>query len=182
MNPHIFDVNTTNFGGVDWADRLCLYLFLCGTSICFGFVLIWLPVTHIFWNLKAVWNVHKIFSALSWERESSAISTPGNLPSDISLHVSWDPLTNISTKINGHQRQCITVNSKAKKEIREILWNDTQKYQCTHLRTLVSGELYLTRSVIESFCAHILETMTERSWITAREATWWKGSNNLLLS
>ena len=36
-------------------------------------------VTHIFWSLKAVWNVHKIFSALSWERESSAISTPGNL-------------------------------------------------------------------------------------------------------
>lgn len=101
---------------------------------------------------------------------------------DVCLHFFRDPLSNISTKINGHERQCIIVNSKAKKEIREILWNSTQKYWFSHLRTLVSWELYLTRSVIESFCALILETMTEGSWITAREATWWKGSNNLLLS
>ena len=97
----------------------------------------------------------------------------------VSLHVSWDPLTNISTKINGHERQCIIVISKARIEIGEILWNSTQKYRCAHLRTLVSWELYLTRSVIESFCAHILETMTERSWITVREAKWW---NDLSLS
>ena len=80
------------------------------------------------------------------------------------------PLTNISTKINGHEKQCIVFNSKARKEIGEILWNSTQKYRCAHLWTLISWELYLTRSVIKSFCAHILETMTERSWITAREA------------
>ena len=103
--------------------------------------------------------------------------------SDFCLHVSRDPLTNISTKINGHERQCIIVKAnKANKEIWEILWNSTQKYGCAHLRTLVSWELYLTRSVIESFCGHILETMTEQSWITAREATWWKGSNNRVSS
>lgn len=102
--------------------------------------------------------------------------------SDVSLHVSQDPLTNISTIINSHERQCVNVNSKAKKEIGEILWNCTQKYRWAHLRTLVSWELYLTRSVIESFCAHILETMTEWSWNPAWEAKWWKGSNNLLLS
>ena len=38
MNPPVSDVYTTNIGGVDWADRLRLYAFLCGTSICFGFV------------------------------------------------------------------------------------------------------------------------------------------------
>ena len=148
----------------------------------FGFVLMWLPVTHIFWSLKAVWNVQDIFCL---ELEKGIISNFNSWKppaSDVSLHVSRDPLTNISTKINGHERQCIIVNSKARIEIGEILWNSTQKYRCAHLRTLVSWELYLTRSVIESFCAHILETMTERSWITAREATWWKGSNNLLLS
>ena len=51
-----------------------------GTNICFGFLWIWLPVTLTFKSLKAVWNMHKIFSILSRESDSSAISTPGNNP------------------------------------------------------------------------------------------------------
>ena len=92
----------------------------------FGFVLMWLPVTHIFWSLKAVWNVQDIFCL---ELEKGIISNFNSWKppaSDVSLHVSRNPLTNISTKINGHERQCIIVNSKAKKEIVEVLWNCTE--------------------------------------------------------
>lgn len=113
MNPHFSDVYTTNIiGGVDWADQLRLYVFLCGSSICFGFVLIWLPITHIFWSLKAVWNV-----CLELEKGNISYFNSWKPPtSNVSLHVSRDPLTNISTKINGRERQCIIVNSNAKKK------------------------------------------------------------------
>ena len=54
------------------------------------------------------------------------------------------PLTNISTKINGLERQGIVFNSKAKKEIGEILWNSTQKYRCAHLE-LWSRENFISQ-------------------------------------
>ena len=153
MNPHVADVYTTNIGGVDWADRLRLYILLCGYLFCLCFNLTACN-TYILEPESCVKCPQDIFCLELGKGIISNFNSWKPPASDVSLHVSGDPLTNMSTKINGHERQCIIVNSKAKTEIGEILWNSTQKYWCAHLRTLVLWELYLKISDWVLLCSY----------------------------
>ena len=86
-----------------------------GTNICLGFLLIWLPVTHILESESCVKHAQDLFRLELGKRLIGNFNSRKRPASDALPLVSRAPLTHISTKIKGRKRQCVNCKAKEKK-------------------------------------------------------------------
>ena len=111
MKPWVSDVYTAHMGGVDRADQLRSYYYV-GRQFPFNLAAC---NAYILASKSRVKHAQDLFRLELGKRLIGNFNSRKRPASDALPLVSRAPLTHISTKIEGHKRQCVNCKAKGKK-------------------------------------------------------------------